>query len=35
MCSKRKKLNELIIEKKKDVLDLIAKRVGQRAVSAV
>jgi hypothetical protein len=25
----------LIIEKKKDVLDLIAKRVGQRAVSAV
>jgi FixJ family two-component response regulator len=33
MCSKRKKLNELTIEKKKEVLDLIAKGVGQRAIA--
>jgi hypothetical protein len=33
MCSKRKKLNEWTIEKKKEVLELIAKGVGQRAIA--
>jgi hypothetical protein len=33
MCSKRKKLNELTTEKKRrEVLDLIAKCVGQRII---
>jgi hypothetical protein len=33
MCLKRKKFNELTIEKKKEALDLIAKGVGQRAIA--
>jgi FixJ family two-component response regulator len=33
MCSKHKNLNELTIEKKKEVLGLIAKGVGQRAIA--
>jgi DNA invertase Pin-like site-specific DNA recombinase len=32
MCSKRKKLNEFTTESIKEVLDLIAKGVGQRAI---